>query len=355
MTERRADNTAATATFEAGEIGIVLSHYDLGVVESITPIVRGSRRSPKLGIVAESGKYLLKRRAPGRSSVDRVRTAHAIQLLLRERGFPAPAIVRARSSGTSYVQLRETVYELFEFIPGASCSGTAADAEDAGRMLARFHETATVARTYLDPTRGGYHDALGVRTGLCRFGSAGVADETDDESDEEERRRVIDFLLASYEAASATVRSAGWVHWPEVVIHGDWHPGNLLCRQERVVAVIDFDSVRLGRRMADVANGALQFSILAAGAPWEWPDRLDEDRLRAFLRGYEEVAVLTPAERAVLTGLMTESLIAECVAPIRETGAVGPWSGMSVLRAVGRKVRWMVAQRDRLDALVTTA
>ena len=47
-------------TFSAGELAVVLSHYDLGVIEAITGYPRGSRRSPKAGIVAQRGKFLLK-------------------------------------------------------------------------------------------------------------------------------------------------------------------------------------------------------------------------------------------------------------------------------------------------------
>ncbi len=57
------------ATFDAAELAVVLSYYDLGVIESITEFARGSRRSPKVGIVGERGKFLLKRRAAERARV----------------------------------------------------------------------------------------------------------------------------------------------------------------------------------------------------------------------------------------------------------------------------------------------
>ncbi len=41
------------ARFDAAELAVVLSHYDLGVIESVTDFSRGSRRSPKVGIVSE--------------------------------------------------------------------------------------------------------------------------------------------------------------------------------------------------------------------------------------------------------------------------------------------------------------
>src|SRR5438105_9427146 len=50
----------------ADELAIVLSHFEIGMIESITEYPRGSRKAPKLLITAEQGKFLLKRRARGK-------------------------------------------------------------------------------------------------------------------------------------------------------------------------------------------------------------------------------------------------------------------------------------------------
>ena len=44
--------------FSAAELAIVLSHYGIGVIESIAKFPRGSRRAPKLLITSEQGKFL---------------------------------------------------------------------------------------------------------------------------------------------------------------------------------------------------------------------------------------------------------------------------------------------------------
>jgi hypothetical protein len=51
--------------FATDELAIVLSHYSIGVIESVTEFPRGSRKAPKLLITTDQGKYLLKRRARG--------------------------------------------------------------------------------------------------------------------------------------------------------------------------------------------------------------------------------------------------------------------------------------------------
>src|SRR3954463_4920826 len=58
--------TGGRGQFSAGELAVVMSHFDIGVIDSIVESPRGSRKAPKLLIVSEQGKFLLKRRARGK-------------------------------------------------------------------------------------------------------------------------------------------------------------------------------------------------------------------------------------------------------------------------------------------------
>src|ERR1700733_12761413 len=74
--------------FGTDELAVVLSHFDLGTIESIGEFARGSRKAPKVLITAEHGRFLLKRRARGKDDPHRVAFCHAIQLELASRQFP---------------------------------------------------------------------------------------------------------------------------------------------------------------------------------------------------------------------------------------------------------------------------
>ncbi|MFQ5493884.1 MAG: phosphotransferase enzyme family protein [Phycisphaerae bacterium] len=337
------------ATFDAAELAVVLSHYDLGVIESITDFPRGSRRSPKVGIVCQRGKFLLKRRALARAGPERVRFTHRVQKHLTASGFPAPALVPTSAPGSEALQLREHVYELFEFIAGQPFRQTVEEARDAGAVLARFHDATEGLEKPPDGRipRGDYHDAQGVRTGLCSVGST-LNSHDSFSGDDAELAALVQVLLSAYDLAAASVNAAGFESWPVKIIHSDWHPGNLLFKNDRVVAVIDYDTVRVSRRLIDVANGALQFSMIAGGEPGTWPDELDEARFRAFLSGYGALRPLGESDRRCIPALMTQALITECVAPITETGSVGRWSGYRVLQMVRRKIAWLERRGDRL-------
>lgn len=345
-------HTRTQARFDTAELAVVLSHYDLGVIESITDFHRGSRRNPKVGIVSEQGKFLLKRRSLERTHPDRLRFSQEVQKHLLATDFPVPRLIHTRGRGDKLLQIRDFVYELFEFIPGQPYQHTAPEALEAGVALAWFHRLTEdfVVAPALPTPRGSYHDAPGVRTGLCTIGST-LSSHDSFTGDEAELATLTQFLLAAFDRAAESVNRVDLRSWPERVIHSDWHPGNLLFRNQNVVAVIDYDASRLAQRVIDVANGALQFSMVAGGDPATWPEHLDEERFRAFIRGYEgdeSLAGLSEPERSCLSGLMIEALIAECVPPITQTGSMGRWAGYRVLLMVRRKVKWLEAHVERL-------
>ena len=337
------------ATFDTAELAVALSYYDLGVVESITDFPRGSRHSPKVGIVCERGKFLLKRRTVSSARLDRVRFVHRVQTHLIAAGFPVAKLVPSRNEGPTLVQVRDHIYELFEFVAGQTYQYLAAETHDAGVKLARFHQTTGnfAASPKLPTPRGDYHDAAGVRTGLCAIGST-LSSHDSFSGDEAELATLIQFLLGRYDRAADAVNGLGLATWPERIIHSDWHPGNLLFRNQKVVAVVDYDSVSYYRLAVDAANGALQFSIIGGGDPDTWPDHLDEERLAAFLAGYESLVPISNEERRCFPWLMSEALIAECVPPITETGSVGRWAGFRVLQMVRRKLTWLESHGERL-------
>jgi len=343
------------AAFEPGELAVALSHYDLGVVESVTDFPRGSRRSPKAGVVAERGKFLLKRRSLEWVALERVRFTHRVQGLLSREAFPTARLIPTRA-GDTLVQIRDQIYELFEFAPGQPFQRTPGETREAGLLLARFHQlTDRVSpAAAASAPRGDYHDAPAVRTGLSAIAST-LSSHDSFAGDHAELGTLVQDLLAHYDRAARRVADAGYGRWDERVIHGDWHPGNLLFRNLKVLAVVDYDAMRFSRRAADIANGALQFSILAGGDPASWPEHLDEERLRTFLSGYQSLTAPSAEEKQSLVWMMIEALIAECVGPIAVTGSMGRWSGLRILRMARKKLAWLEANADRLTAAVASA
>ena len=332
----------------AEELAVVLSHFGIGVLESVTEFPKGSRKAPKMLVAAEQGKFLLKRRAKGRDDPFKVAFCHAIQLHLAAKGFPLPSLIGTKADNNSMLQWRGHVYELFEFIQGQPYPQTSDSTRDSGRVLAVFHGLLEGFRSEWQPGGGSYHNSQYVDQAVKQIPEKVARGNGDVEG-------TLGYLFEMYQTCAAEVEKGGIATWPNQVVHGDWHPGNMLFRDDAVVAVIDYDSARILPRAIDVANGALQFSIIGEEEDVSfWPAHLDENRYRAFLAGYDSVMLVSKAEMRMLPWLMIEALIAEAVIPIAATGMFGRTEGMKFLEMVKRKVAWLKENSAKLGAEIPT-
>ena len=338
--------------FAADELAIVLSHFDIGILESIQEYPRGSRKAPKLLIASDHGKFLLKRRARGKDDPFKVAFCHALQLNLTNMQFPLPHLIGTRRENNSMLQWRGLVYELFEYIPGQSYPQTLEATFDSGRILGLYHKLLENFQSQWQPPSGSYHMAPSVETGMRSISAMLATPTAAKPNGDPAGVATVDFLMQSYHHAAESCEACGIDSWPKQIVHADWHPGNMLFRDNHVVAVIDYDSARLLPRIIDIANGALQFSILGGEEDvGRWPDYLDESRFKRFLRGYDEVMLLSQAEIQAIPWLMIEALIAEAVFPIAATGTFGRMEGILFLQMVQRKVAWMQRSAQQLVEL----
>src|SRR5215212_8561393 len=148
--------------FAAEELGIVLSHFEIGIIESIVEFPRGSRKAPKLLIVSDQGKFLMKRRARGKDDPFKVAFSHALQLYLAGKQFPLPHLIGTKRENNSMLQWRNGVYEIFEYIPGQNYPQTLEATFDSGRILGLYHKLLLEFKTEFQPPSGSYHLAPSV-------------------------------------------------------------------------------------------------------------------------------------------------------------------------------------------------
>ena len=250
----------------------------------------------------------------------------------------------------------DAVYELFEFISGTGYDSSLDATGDAGRVLALFHKLLRSFHTDHEPASGSYHNATSVYNAL-KTAPQTVAQQEPDKNEVQtgKANELIEYLGQCYDKAVHEVEALGFSEWPVQIIHSDWHPGNMLFRGSRVVAVIDYDAARYQPPVVDIANGALQFSMLGGGEdPTQWPDYLDESRFKRFLRSYDQIpeCVISRAELKTVPWLMMEALIAESVIPIAATGSFARMGGADFLSMVARKVRWIHDNANQLIHLI---
>jgi len=329
--------------FDGHELAIVLSHYDLGVIEQLRVYPRGSRRSPKLRIKSKRGEFLLKRRAPGQDDPYRVAFAHDLQLHLAQRDYPVPGLIGTRDENNSMLQLNGRTYELFNYIHGTRYDKSANAATQVGGMLGKLHQCLSAYRSVYTPPPSSFHRVAEIDAKMALTASA--INSAEPQGDPQAIAQTAEFLRRAYHDASKRADEVGFAGWALQVLHGDWHPGNLLFRGNAIVGVLDFDSARMEPRVVDVANAALQFSMPMddPDQPATWPEGLDTGVIRCILRGYDEASgsPLSNQERLALPWLMIEALIIESIIPIAVTGSFARIAGSAFLQMIERKVKWI--------------
>jgi len=331
------------ARFSTDEIAIVLSHYDIGEVKVLKPLSVGSRFSPKMVVISDKGEYLLKRKGRGKADFGRVAFSHSVQHFLLSSGFPITSIIRTDVENRTILQIENHIYEMFKFVKGVRYDGSESETKEAGYQLGRFHFILSDFVSKWKALRSSFHNNLHVRHHLAGIGSNSLNGR--DMQMHEAALKLTDY----YDICSERVKDAGFSDWSEQVVHGDWHPGNLLYSDGKIIAVLDFDSVKMAPAVTDIANGLLQFSIIAdKGDPSGWPDHFDVTRMSNFLYGYRRM--LSPGGEILncVVDLMVQTMIAEAVLPIAATGFFGVFKGLDFLSMIRRKTQWLLENREEL-------
>jgi len=332
------------AHFSAKELAAVCAQYDIGKVEQILTLAAGSKRSPKKIFVTDRGRFLLKRRAKGKGDIYHVGFAHSVQMFLESRGYPVAPLVPTRDDNT-VLNMEGNTYELFHFMPGGRFDESIEAVRDAGRQLAKMHDHFVDFVCGWKPLKRTYHDSSAVRGHLDRIGS-----ERGPHRPGRGWARIAGELASLYNASSARVNRLGFDQWPDQIVHGDWHPGNMLFVEGRISCVLDFDSAKIAPVVTDMANGALQFSIVAGRPnPKDWPAYLDAPKLGAFVEAYRQEHSLADEMLRAIPDLMVEIMIAETVMPVAATGFFGHLSGLDFLKMILRKCRWIGDNRQVVD------
>jgi thiamine kinase-like enzyme len=166
----------------------------------------------------------------------------------------------------------------------------------------------------------------------------------------------IAYLRDQFEQAYNTVENIGFSSLPTNIVHGDWHPGNTLYKDGEIIAVIDFDSLRINPRITDIANGALQFSMRMGSAEEvdSWPDSFRGHTIQSMVQAYDQFTTLPilASERSIFPSLMIEALIVESVIPIHKSGSFGRVRGSIFLRMIERKLNWLVPRVGRIVEVI---
>ncbi len=335
------------------DLVIVLSQFEIGTIESTLDYRGGSRQSPKLIVNTSLGRFLLKRRALGKDGLEQVIIAHNVQKQLADHGFPVAGLIHTLD-GETIVEHEGRVYELFKYIRGSRFDKTNPQAAEAGRVLAHFHDLLKTFPKEPSMQRRTYH--VGSKVYEVLDDLKGILQNQENHSQLTGLDQTIEFLSNAYNQAYESVDRVELTSLPQCVVHGDWHPGNMLYKSDEIIAVIDFDSIRYSPRITDIANGALQFSMRMGELEKidTWGEGFRGRTIRSMVQSYNQFTQhpLLASELGIIPHLMIEALIVESIVPIQQHGKFGTIPGSLFLKMVEQKVKWLNPRIERVIEVI---
>ncbi len=355
MLNRAGETTRAQISLD--EIRIIAGLFQLRTVTRAHAYNRGSARFPKVIIETEDKvQFLLKRRIGTPANLARVRLSHEVQLELARKGFPTAPLMRSAADAT-WILDEGCLYEMFAFIEGDRFRRSTWEARESGTMLLRLHRTLQEWHPSTpSPDHFGYHNSKSVASSWDILARKIL--EVNPQATKSKLERIIEILRTQYNDAAAAAESvlqASATYGHRSILHGDFHPGNILFGAGTPVVMLDFDSTRVDRTIFDIANAALQFSIpsMSQKSVSHWDATLNVQLIESFLSGYglSTEIELNAEECGALSSLMIEATIAETIPRIALSGSWEGRSGIEILRFIALRSDWILSQRERLTKL----
>ncbi len=259
---------------EARELGRCFGLHVVGVV----PIARGSVNS-NYGADVGGGRNVFVRIYEER---DRAGAEAEARLLdhLERRGIPTPRpLARLDGRGFTVELVRDDRTRPVAFFPWQTgemvCQRLVSPRRtfEMGAMLARVHR----AGADFGEKRAGRYEVGNLRERLEVIAASSP--------------RELSAMAARIEEKLDAVAEAHDDGLPRGVIHGDLFRDNVLWEDERITAVLDFESA---------CEGSFAYDLMVTALAWCYGDTLEPKLVRAMFAGYQSVRKLEPREREAL-------------------------------------------------------
>lgn len=273
------------------ELKRVLSYYDLGELKRTSRVEKGFVNDNWI-VSTNRGRYFLKRRHSDLRNAELIRAQHAFIRHLRRSGFPAPEIFAIRSGETLLIEGGE-YYEIQQYITGKPYDRTnAAHFTAAAAALGRYHASAQDFTSEDLLSLVSWYCPINLKTNLAL-----LAQEMKSGTD-----KAIAHLLSQFasHANDLSSRLSSCEELPQIIIHGDYHAGNLIFKDDEIVGVVDFDKACRQARVVELAEALIFFASPRPGHMKHlvYPGFLEWDGVCRFLRDY--ACALRPGENSYM-------------------------------------------------------
>jgi homoserine kinase type II len=291
----------------------------------------GGTATEKAVLRTEAGAFVLRRRVAEHCRPQWIAFEHEWLGFLARSGFPVAAPL-ATTRGERCALRDGGVYEMIPLMQGRVVARpNDVRLRNLGAALARYH---TLGESYIRRSAA----ASASKEGSVREDHPlillPIIKQLRSANPDPSGRRMLGRLKTRLIDTFRLLESDVLPSLEKTIIHGDFHPGNVLFEGEEVSAFLDLAYADRGAVLRDVADASMSFCALHAG-PYDpgqieslaQPWRLEIDRFVAFLRGYTAVRAIADPSRALpplMTSRWVQVLLRGCrkVAVARRMGFI---------------------------------
>ena len=282
------------------EIKEVLSHYDLGELVRQQRDQRGTVNTSYFIETVKNGerrKFFLRKYKRGMRREEVLFEHSLIEHVVRSRTCPVAGLHPTQEGQTFLIEPDRdgegAIYAIFDFLPGEDRYTwidprlSRRELRNAGALLARFHRAAATLAPKGRRAEAKIVDLLGTIHSLWR-GARERSKGTEFDAYLADQYDLVDRSIAGTQRA---LKKPGVRRLPEVLIHSDYHPGNLKFEREEITGLVDFDWSKVDLRAFDVGLALWYFCVSWEGAA---NGRLRLTDTNDFLAAYQQQSLAEP-------------------------------------------------------------
>lgn len=317
---------------------VIRQYYDLGEVELPEQLPSAhQRRHRKMTVNTSKGKFLVKTYRRDAVVLDSLRFQHRLSDHLMRNGVPVARIQTAKN-GIGVVELDTWAMELQSFIEADTMALNGLTLKASAEALGLFHK---VCRDVPCPPR----DAVKWRFSevprdlFKRLFDVAIT-QTPSSRLEKDCNDIGTFLQEASRALSEEKRST----FETGLIHGDWHGGNLLFKNDELRAVIDLEFAGDGCYLEDIAYGISNLCVRTAMDA----ERL-EVRVNILLDAYQKYRSLSWGEEvAVYYAVGVKHVATVSYQSLQAGGQIAGYTAAQWVERLAFQCRWLAEQSRRV-------
>ncbi|RMF83770.1 MAG: hypothetical protein D6736_20755 [Nitrospinota bacterium] len=270
---------------------LIICHYNIGEVLTICHLPLGWNNDNFLLQTADGKAYVL-RRYRKQPLPERIAFELALQTTLRRLGIPTPPVILTRN-GRQYTMAYGSFWSLSAFMPGDPFQGENREQiREAARFLGHYHATVSSVTLAEEQRWRACCDRSWKTRNRVSFDTIAVPTSSPRLAAEVAKHRA--FLLEQGNRLKRGLPLSLYAQLPKLIIHGDYHGGNLKFVRRRIRALLDFDNARFDAKAYDVAVGIYGFCRSQGTL------KVSTELGRLFIKEYSRRYPLSTGERQTL-------------------------------------------------------